>query len=87
MSLAEYYAALDEISRTTSLMRAALALEPDNPRLHYQAAVMEEHRLGNRDAALKWLRSAIERGYSRQQIERSPSLAALRKDSRFRSPQ
>ena len=87
MSLAEYYAALGDMSRATMLMHSALALEPENPRLYYQAAVMEEHRLGHRDESLKWLRSAIEKGYSRQQIERSPSLAALREDPRFRKLQ
>jgi tetratricopeptide (TPR) repeat protein len=87
MSLAEYYAALGDRSRATTLMRGALALEPDNPRLHYQAAVLEEHHLGNREDALKWLRSAIEKGYSRQQIARSPSLAALREDPRFQDLQ
>jgi tetratricopeptide (TPR) repeat protein len=87
MSLAEYYAALGDMSRATTLMRSALALEPDNPRLHYQAALLEEHRFGNRDEALRRLRSAMERGYPRQQIERSPSLAALREDPRFRQLQ
>jgi tetratricopeptide (TPR) repeat protein len=87
MSLAEYSAALGDMGRATTLMRSALALEPDNPRLHYQTAVLEEHRLGNREEALKWLRSAIEQGYPRQQIDRSPSLAALREDPRFRTLQ
>jgi tetratricopeptide (TPR) repeat protein len=86
MSLAEYYAALGDTSRARTLMHAALTLEPDNARLHYQAAVLEE-RWSNRDEALKWLRSAMERGYSRQQIERSPSLAGLRNDPRFRTVQ
>jgi len=87
MSLAEYYAALGDRTRATTLMRSALALEPDNPRLHYQAAVIEEHHLGHREDALKWLRSAIEKGYTRQQIARSPSLAALREDPRFQDLQ
>jgi tetratricopeptide (TPR) repeat protein len=86
MSLAEYHAALGDTSRARTFMHAALTLEPDNARLHYQAAVLEE-RWSNRDEALKWLRSAMERGYSRQQIERSPSLAGLRNDPRFRTVQ
>lgn len=86
MSLAEYYAALGDTFRARTFMHPALTLEPDNARLHYQAAVLEE-RWSNRDEALKWLGSAIERGYSRQQIERSPSPAGLRNDPRAQTVQ
>ena len=83
MSLAEYYAALGDRDRAASTMRAALALDPGNPRLLYQAAVVHEYRLRDRDEALKYLRSAVERGYPRQEIERAPALAGLRNDPRF----
>ncbi len=85
MSLSEYYAALGDASRAAEMMRDALALEPNNPRLLYQAAVVEEYRLSNRDESLKLLRSALDRGYSRPEIERAPALAALRNDPRFRT--
>ena len=40
-------------------------------------------QLGERSLALKWLERAIASGYSLDSIERSPSLAALRKDARY----
>ena len=39
--------------------------------------------LGRREAALQKIARAIAAGYPRWQIERSPSLAALRADPRF----
>ena len=45
------------------------------------AVVWEQ--LGERDEALSWLEKAMAAGYTRDRIERSPSLAELRKDRRF----
>jgi hypothetical protein len=39
--------------------------------------------LGKRDLALDWLRTALARGYVISEIERDPSLAALRQDPRY----
>jgi eukaryotic-like serine/threonine-protein kinase len=40
-------------------------------------------QLGDRDAALKWVSQALERGYPIATIERSPSMIELRKDARY----
>ena len=45
------------------------------------AGVYEQ--LGERDAALTWLEKALAAGYQRDRVERSPSLAELRKDARY----
>ena len=47
------------------------------------ALVSAYEQLGERTLALKWLGRAIANGYSLEAIERSPSLAALRKDARY----
>ena len=49
------------------------------------ALVSTYEQLGERSLALKWLERAIADGYSLEAIERSPSLAALRKDPRYQS--
>jgi hypothetical protein len=40
-------------------------------------------QLGDRTTALAWLEKALAAGYQRERVERSPSLAELRKDPRY----
>jgi hypothetical protein len=51
----------------------------------FRAAVVYE-QVGDRERALQWIARAIQGGYSRDLIERSPSLAQLRTDPRFQGP-
>ena len=40
-------------------------------------------QVGDRDQALTWIGRALIGGYSRHEVERDPSLKALRADPRF----
>jgi tetratricopeptide (TPR) repeat protein len=80
--LADSYAM---VGRSREAREAAAALERLEPQ---DAAVLltlagAYEQLGDRDAALKWLEKALAAGYQRERIERSPSLAELRKDARY----
>jgi tetratricopeptide (TPR) repeat protein len=59
-----------------------ISLRPDEASVLFTLAVAWE-QLGDRDEALAWLEKAIAAGYTRERIERSPSLSELRKDRRF----
>jgi hypothetical protein len=48
----------------------------------FQASVVYE-QLGDRKLALQWIARAIKGGFSRDLIEREPTLAQLRLDPRF----
>ena len=82
MDLADCYSMLGQPQRARDLLQEALALVPEDVDNMFQAAVVYE-QLGDRESALKWLAAAIKRGYSRDLIQRSPSLANLRSDPRF----
>jgi tetratricopeptide (TPR) repeat protein len=73
---------LDEPDRARSLIREALALEPDNVENMLLAADIYEH-LGERERALEWIARVLEHGYARVDIERTPGLQQLREDERY----
>jgi tetratricopeptide (TPR) repeat protein/TolB-like protein/tRNA A-37 threonylcarbamoyl transferase component Bud32 len=85
MGLSEYNGALSFTNESLSFMQRALAEDPENPELLFRAAVIYEHNLKRRDDALEFLKKAIDRGYSLNEIDRSPSLKELTKDLRFKS--
>lgn len=82
MSLAQYTAALSQLERARMLMETALSLAPKDGRLMFQASELYELRFNDRDKALEWLERAIGAGYEWKDVERSPALAALRRDAR-----
>lgn len=55
----------------------AIALEPNNTSLMYQRAVVYA-LTGDCDAAIRYLRQALQRGYSRSEAQRDPDLDSLR---------
>jgi hypothetical protein len=57
-------------------------METSDPDDHFMIALAYE-QLGERAPALQWLEKALANGYDRRRVESSPSLAALRKDSRY----
>jgi tetratricopeptide (TPR) repeat protein len=83
MTLAGYYGSLHETDRARDLMEQALALDPENSAVLYEAGELCESELHDRDRALALLERALIGGYQWNELERSPSLAALRKDPRF----
>jgi hypothetical protein len=64
------------------LLRQGLALAPDDVSNIFQASAIYE-QLGDRNLALHWLAKAIKGGFSRDLIEKEPTLARLRLDPRF----
>jgi tetratricopeptide (TPR) repeat protein len=80
--LADAHAMLGHAGRASDLSARALKLAPaDGDVLHTGAEIDEA--LGRREAALEKVGRAVAAGYPRWQVERSPSLAALRVDPRY----
>jgi serine/threonine-protein kinase len=77
--IASYYAKLGNRERATSRIDTALALAPGEPRVLYMAALTYEV-LGDRAAALKWLKAALGKGYSVASVKQDPDLRKLRED-------
>jgi serine/threonine-protein kinase len=82
--LADAYSMLEQPQRAREVLQRALALAPDSVDNMFQAGVIYE-QLRDRKRALEWIAKAIRGGYSRDLIEKSPSLAQLRGDPRFQS--
>jgi serine/threonine protein kinase/tetratricopeptide (TPR) repeat protein len=82
--LADAYSMLDRPQRAREVLQRAVALAPESVDNMFQAAVIYE-QLGDRKRALDWIEKAIKGGYSRDVIEKAPSLAQLRLDTRFQS--
>ena len=82
--LAAYHASLGDTARAGPLMQRALKAAPKNASVLFQAAVLNELYLKQRDEALRLLERALREGAPRKEIERSPGLAELRADPRYR---
>ncbi len=81
--LADAYSNLNQPQRARELLQQGLALSPDDVENTFDASSIYE-RLGDRKLALRSIAKAIKGGYSRDLIEKEPSLAQLRLDPRFR---
>jgi tetratricopeptide (TPR) repeat protein len=83
--LASCHAYLGSPDRARMLTREAMGLAPDDPAgMVHAATVMEE--VGDRAEAIRLLRRALDRGHSREMVERSPAFRDLRMDPRFGEP-
>jgi serine/threonine-protein kinase len=82
--LADAHAMLGQKSQALAEAAAVERLGVQNAETAFMLAGTYE-QLSDRDAALNWLSQAVAKGYSRDTIESSPSLAELRKDSRYRT--
>jgi serine/threonine-protein kinase len=82
--LADAYSYLNQPLRARELLRQGLALAPDDVPNMFQASAIYE-RLGDRKLALQWIGMAIKGGFSRDLIEKEPTLAQLRRDPRFQN--
>ncbi|MBD3367959.1 MAG: hypothetical protein GF405_07290, partial [Candidatus Eisenbacteria bacterium] len=74
--LASYYGELGRREEALERADRALALAPDDPEVLFHVGHTYEV-LGERETALEWIGKAVELGYSRAQIERTPGLRAL----------
>jgi len=84
ITLADAYSMLNQPQRAREILDRALALTPTDVSDMFQISVVYE-QLGDRKRALVYLEKAIQGGYSRDLIERAPSLAQLRLDPRFQA--
>jgi serine/threonine protein kinase/tetratricopeptide (TPR) repeat protein len=82
MRLADAYSNLDQPQRARELLAQALTVAPVDVSGMFDASVVYE-QLGDRELALQWIAKAIKAGYSRDLIEKSPTLAQLRLDPRY----
>ena len=82
--LADAYSYLNQPQRARQLLRQALELSPGDVSNMFQAAAIYE-QLGDRKQALQWIDKAIKGGFSRDLIEKEPTLARLRLDPKFQS--
>ncbi|HYN03933.1 MAG TPA: tetratricopeptide repeat protein, partial [Vicinamibacteria bacterium] len=80
--LADAHAMLGHARQARALSARAVKLAPDDSGVLQVAAGIDE-MFGQREAALGKLARALAAGFPRWEIERSPSLAALREDPRF----
>lgn len=82
ITLADAYSMLHQAQRARELVQKALALAPDDVSDMFQASVVYE-QLGDRKRALEYIAKAVKGGYSRELIEKAPSLTQLRLDPGF----
>ena len=69
-------------AQSMMLIRQAVALAPENPSVQYRAGDAYE-TLGRRDDAIPLIVAALGQGYSANEFQRNPLLAALRGDPAF----
>ncbi len=82
MDLADCYSMLGQQDRARTLVQQGLRLAPDDVPIMFNAGVVYE-QLGDREHALELIGKAIAGGYSRDLVDKAPSLARLRADPRF----
>lgn len=82
--LADAYSMLNQAQRARQVLQRGLDLAPNDVSNAFQASVVYE-QLGDRQLALKWLGDAIRKGFSRDLIEKEPSLAKLRLDPGYQA--
>ncbi|MDX1419617.1 MAG: tetratricopeptide repeat protein [Rubricoccaceae bacterium] len=80
--LAGYYVEVGAPARAQTLLEQALALDPENVTVAFDAALVYEE-LGDRAAALEWLGRALEGGVPLDWVEGEEALDALRADPRY----
>jgi serine/threonine protein kinase/tetratricopeptide (TPR) repeat protein len=80
--LAGYYAELGDREKALGLTEEALSVAGDDIEIMFQAGHHYEV-LGERESALDWIGGALERGYSREQVERTPALRGFCNDERY----
>lgn len=80
--MADYYGMMGNSPKALSLLKQVLALEPSDLGVMFRIGEIYE-QLGERETALKWIETALKKGYSVTETERNPFLRELRADERF----
>ena len=81
-ALADAYSMLGRAREAREAAAALERLNPADPNTMFGLAQVYE-QIGDRTLAIDWLKRAVDAGYSRERVERSPTLEALRKDPRY----
>jgi serine/threonine-protein kinase len=81
--LGDYYASMGQSSRSLPLLRQAVTLAPDNPEVLFRVGESYEI-LHNREGAIDLIAESLALGYHADQLQRSPELASLRADPKFK---
>jgi serine/threonine-protein kinase len=82
VDLADCHALLGNAARARELVKRGTTLAPDDVEIQHAAAGVYEE-IGDRDAALRWIKRALAAGYPRARVDDDPGLAALRADPRY----
>jgi serine/threonine protein kinase/tetratricopeptide (TPR) repeat protein len=82
--LAECLAKRGKASRARAEIAAALKNDASSGTIMYRAAVIENVQ-GNDGQAVAWLKKAVDRGYSRNEIEHDPEFALLRNSDAYKT--
>ena len=82
LRMAECHSMIGEAARARDLAAQALKLAPQDVTVMYKAGTVYE-QAGDRDRALELIGKALDQGYPREVVDRSPSPVALRSDPRF----
>ena len=82
LRIADCRSMIGEGERAKALAAQALKLAPQDVTVTYKAGLVYE-QAGDRHKALELIGQALDRGYQRDLVDRSPSLVELRRDPRF----
>lgn len=82
--LADCEAMLDNSGHAEELVRRSFQLSPDDVEHWFIASEIYE-KIGKRDEALKYVKMALDRGFSRETIEHSAGLKELRADPKYKT--
>ena len=74
---------LNDRQKTLSFLKQAEKLNPEDVYLIFYIGDIYEEWLGERETALKWFKSALEKGYTLKRFYQYPGLKKLIADSRF----
>jgi serine/threonine-protein kinase len=80
--LASYYGRMEVRSKTLSMLERVTAIKNLTPEVMFLIANTYE-QIGEREKALQWIKSALDKDFSLAEIENNPGLSELRADSRF----
>ena len=80
--MAAYNRELGKRDKAMSLLQQVVDLKPKAISVLFRIGSNYE-RLGERELALKWIETALKKGYSLEELERNPGLTELRSDERF----
>ena len=79
-----YLTNIGELNAARIAMNRALDLAPENPNMHYAAAILELNS-GDRDAAMNELQHALRSGYSLRLLINDPEFVSIRNQDNYQA--